>query len=141
MQFTLPLARGVEPLHKQIDAGLRGAVLCGKLAPGSRLPSTRDLSEQLGVSRPVVLEAYDQPQRNFIEMSLHVAVHTSKDALHDWLRPRMESELSSNPTKFDGEMAKAIPRLHRSRLELMRGKQYGFSKEGGQSCGTKQSAC
>ena len=60
MQFTLPLARGTEALHRQIYAGLRSAVLSGKLAPGSRLPATRDLAEHLGVSRSVVLEAYDQ---------------------------------------------------------------------------------
>lgn len=60
MQFTLPLSKGGEPLHKQIYAGLRGAVLSGKLAPEARLPSTRDLAEQLRVSRSVVLEAYEQ---------------------------------------------------------------------------------
>ena len=60
MQFTLPLSRGGIPLRKQIYAGLRSAVLSGKLAPGARLPSTRDFAEQLRVSRSVVLEAYDQ---------------------------------------------------------------------------------
>ena len=60
MQFTVPLSRGGNPLHKQIYAGLRSAVLSGKLAPAARLPSTRDLAEQLRVSRAVVLEAYDQ---------------------------------------------------------------------------------
>jgi GntR family transcriptional regulator/MocR family aminotransferase len=60
MQYTVPLSRGGNPLHKQIYAGLRSAVLSGKLAPAARLPSTRDLAEQLRVSRAVVLEAYDQ---------------------------------------------------------------------------------
>ena len=60
MQFTIPLSRGESPLHKQIYAGLRSAVLSGKFAPGARLPSTRDLAEQLRVCRSVVLEAYDQ---------------------------------------------------------------------------------
>jgi GntR family transcriptional regulator / MocR family aminotransferase len=60
MQFTIPLTRGKEPLHRQIYRSLRSAVLSGKLAGGMRLPSTRDLAEQLNVSRSVVLEAYDQ---------------------------------------------------------------------------------
>ena len=61
MQFTLPLfRRSGTPLHKQIYSGLRGAVLSGKLAPDTRLPSTRDLAEQLGVSRSIVIEAYEQ---------------------------------------------------------------------------------
>jgi len=60
MQFTLPLSRGGEPLRKQIYAGLRSGIFSGKLAPDTRLPSTRDLAEQLRVSRSIVLEAYDQ---------------------------------------------------------------------------------
>jgi GntR family transcriptional regulator/MocR family aminotransferase len=39
---------------------LRRAVLLGTLRPGERLPSTRDLAEQLRVSRTVVVLAYDQ---------------------------------------------------------------------------------
>jgi len=40
--------------------GLREAILSGVFEAGDRLPSTRDLAEQLGVSRTVVLWAYDQ---------------------------------------------------------------------------------
>lgn len=40
--------------------GLREAILSGAFEAGDRLPSTRDLAEQLGVSRTVVLWAYDQ---------------------------------------------------------------------------------
>jgi GntR family transcriptional regulator/MocR family aminotransferase len=60
VQFALPLSRGSSPLRKQIYAGLRTAILSGKLPSGARLPSTRDLAEQTAVSRSVILEAYDQ---------------------------------------------------------------------------------
>ena len=60
MQFAIPLSRGAGPLFRQIYAGLRQAILAGTLHPGDRLPSTRDLAEQLGVSRTIVLLAYDQ---------------------------------------------------------------------------------
>lgn len=40
-------------------AGLRQAILTGTLRAGDRLPSTRDLAEQLGVSRTVVVIAYE----------------------------------------------------------------------------------
>lgn len=49
-----------EPLHLQIYWHLREAVLAGTLSAGSRLPSTRVLAEDLGVSRTTVLAAYDQ---------------------------------------------------------------------------------
>jgi len=39
---------------------LREAILGSRFGAGERLPSTRDLAEQLGISRTVVLLAYDQ---------------------------------------------------------------------------------
>ncbi|HKD10449.1 MAG TPA: PLP-dependent aminotransferase family protein [Thermoanaerobaculia bacterium] len=60
MQFLIPLAARGEPLFRQIYAGLRRAVLAGKVRAGERLPSTRDLAEQLGVSRTVAVLAYEQ---------------------------------------------------------------------------------
>lgn len=60
MQLAIPLSKGGEPLFRQIYAGLREAVLSGSLRAGEKLPSTRDLAKQLGVSRTVVLLAYDQ---------------------------------------------------------------------------------
>jgi GntR family transcriptional regulator/MocR family aminotransferase len=47
-------------LRARVERGLREAVRSGRLAPGSRLPSTRALSAQLGVSRGVVVDAYSQ---------------------------------------------------------------------------------
>lgn len=60
MQLAIPLSRGREPLSRQVYLGLRQAILSGSLRPGDRLPSTRDLAEQLRISRTVVLLAYDQ---------------------------------------------------------------------------------
>jgi GntR family transcriptional regulator/MocR family aminotransferase len=48
------------PLHSQLERELRRAVRSGRLRPGSALPSTRSLAAQLGVSRGVVVEAYEQ---------------------------------------------------------------------------------
>ena len=48
------------PLAVQIADGLRGAATAGRLRGGDRLPSSRALATQLGVSRTVVTAAYDQ---------------------------------------------------------------------------------
>ncbi len=48
------------PLHLQIYRAIREAILAGKIAPGSRLPSSRAEARTLGVSRNVVLQAYGQ---------------------------------------------------------------------------------
>lgn len=59
MQLTIPLCRGSEPLFRQVYQGMRQAILGGALGAGDRLPSTRDLAEQLGISRTVVVLAYE----------------------------------------------------------------------------------
>ena len=47
-------------LPTRVAAGLREAVRTGRLRPGSRLPSSRSLAADLGVSRGVVVAAYVQ---------------------------------------------------------------------------------
>ena len=49
-----------EPLHRQLADGLRDAIRTGRLAPHTRLPSTRVLATDLGVSRRLVVDAYSQ---------------------------------------------------------------------------------
>ena len=48
------------PLFHQIYQRLRSAILSGTLRPGTKLPSTRELAAQLGVSRPTVVSAFEQ---------------------------------------------------------------------------------
>jgi GntR family transcriptional regulator / MocR family aminotransferase len=48
------------PLHRQIETSVREAIRAGRLPRGSSLPPTRVLSADLGVSRGVVVEAYQQ---------------------------------------------------------------------------------
>jgi GntR family transcriptional regulator/MocR family aminotransferase len=48
------------PLQEQIARYLREAVLCGRLRPGARLPSSRAFANDLGVSRQTVVLAYDR---------------------------------------------------------------------------------
>jgi GntR family transcriptional regulator / MocR family aminotransferase len=60
MQCVIPLSRKGEPLFLQVYRGLRQAILAGTFHADDRLPSTRDLAGELGISRTVVLLAYDQ---------------------------------------------------------------------------------
>ncbi|GLZ42526.1 GntR family transcriptional regulator [Actinokineospora sp. NBRC 105648] len=48
------------PMTVQIQTAIRDRVLDGTLHPGSRLPSSRHLALDLGVSRSVVVQAYEQ---------------------------------------------------------------------------------
>ncbi len=48
------------PLHQQLEHALRTAIQAGRFEAGSALPSTRSLADQLGISRGVVVEAFEQ---------------------------------------------------------------------------------
>jgi GntR family transcriptional regulator/MocR family aminotransferase len=49
-----------QPLHRQIYFAIREAILEGRLKPGARLPATRALAIDLGVSRNTVMTAFEQ---------------------------------------------------------------------------------
>src|SRR5215831_18257838 len=61
---TLPLnlrerARGM-PLYRWLYEELRSGILSGHLRPGARLPATRDMAAQYGLSRPTIVTAFEQ---------------------------------------------------------------------------------
>ncbi len=47
-----------EPLYRQIAERLRAEIEAGRLTPGSRLPSVRELAQDLGVNLVTVVSAY-----------------------------------------------------------------------------------
>ncbi|WP_027260118.1 PLP-dependent aminotransferase family protein [Leisingera aquimarina] len=57
--FTIERDSSV-PIYRQLDASLRRLILDGSLAPGQKLPSTRELAQELGISRITVKNVYEQ---------------------------------------------------------------------------------
>jgi GntR family transcriptional regulator/MocR family aminotransferase len=53
-------AQDALPLHRQLYEALRRAMLDGKLGAGERLPSSRDLAQDLNLSRNTVVAAINQ---------------------------------------------------------------------------------
>jgi GntR family transcriptional regulator / MocR family aminotransferase len=61
IELLLSVSRdGSQTLGAQIEDQLRCAIREGALRPGARVPSTRDLARQLGVSRRLAVDAYAQ---------------------------------------------------------------------------------
>lgn len=52
--------QGAGPLYLRLSEALRLAIKEGRLCPGDRLPGTRTLADELGISRTAVLMAYAQ---------------------------------------------------------------------------------
>jgi GntR family transcriptional regulator / MocR family aminotransferase len=59
-ELLLPRWDPTKPRLAQLETGLREAVRAGRLLPEARLPSSRALASELGVSRRLVVEAYEQ---------------------------------------------------------------------------------
>jgi len=63
-QISLPFIRidrrDARPVYEQLYEGVRQAILNGRLQPNDRLPATRLIAEELGVSRNIVVIAFEQ---------------------------------------------------------------------------------
>jgi GntR family transcriptional regulator/MocR family aminotransferase len=59
-ELLVTMARGAGPLQRQVEDQLRAAIRSGRLVDGERLPASRVLAADLGVSRGVISDAYMQ---------------------------------------------------------------------------------
>jgi GntR family transcriptional regulator / MocR family aminotransferase len=60
LDLFVDLRDGDGPLRTRLERSLRDAVRSGRLPPGAALPASRVLAGELGVSRGVVVDAYEQ---------------------------------------------------------------------------------
>ena len=68
--MRIPLDRqSTTPIYQQIEAFLRQSILAGSLAPDTRLPATRQLAQDLGISRITVENAYAELEAEGLVMS------------------------------------------------------------------------
>jgi GntR family transcriptional regulator / MocR family aminotransferase len=59
MQLALEIDLSASSLQTQVFSQIHGLIMSGRLQPGTRLPGSRALSEQLGVSRNTIILAYE----------------------------------------------------------------------------------
>jgi GntR family transcriptional regulator / MocR family aminotransferase len=116
-----PLSRGAPvlvslqgrgPLNQRLYRGLRQSILEGKLAPGTRLPSSRSLADDLGLSRNVVLMAFDKLlDEGYVEARTGSGTYVSQllpdAALAPW-RPRLESRTASQPIRLSAQARRVV---------------------------------
>ncbi len=114
----LPIDRDLRiPLQQQIYDGLRNAILTGLLRAGQRVPSTRALATDLGVSRLPVLTAYDQLlHEGYLEGRIGSGTFVSVSLPDDALRSvspgqtRQSAKYSSPRSARSGRPSDRLPR-------------------------------
>jgi len=84
------------PLYQQLYRGLRQGIVDGRIAPDTRLPSTRTLAEYLGVSRNTVSKAFDLLRtEGYLSRHVGSGTYVSGDLPEKYTRARVpEGELS-----------------------------------------------
>ena len=89
------------PLHEQVERSIREKIQAGRLAAGARLPSTRSLAKELGISRGVVTEAYSQlAAEGYLLTSQGAPVRVARTVRTSGARPPARSMLPSFPYHF-----------------------------------------
>jgi GntR family transcriptional regulator / MocR family aminotransferase len=77
------------PLYLQVYEGIRTAILAGELKRGYRLPSTRDIAREHGLSRNTVTTAFEQLlAEGYIEGRVGSGSYVSTDVPDDFLGSR-----------------------------------------------------
>jgi GntR family transcriptional regulator/MocR family aminotransferase len=95
------------PLHRQVYDRYRAAILDFSLRPGQRVPSTRTLASELGVSRTPVVDAYEQLlAEGYFESRVGDGTVVSR-SLTDQIR-RSESSTSRFASLRSGRRSRAL---------------------------------
>jgi GntR family transcriptional regulator / MocR family aminotransferase len=78
-ELVLPAREPETPVYRWIYAALRTEILEGRLRPGSRLPSSRDLASQYRLSRGTIVTAFEQlKSEGYIEGTIGCGSYVSK---------------------------------------------------------------
>ena len=97
------------PIYRQVYDGLRHAILDGRLRPGQRIPSTRSLAADLGVSRLPVLSAYEQLlHEGYLTGRTGSGTFVSKDLPDDLLRAPALTRLTPVGQRSNGVRKRAV---------------------------------
>ena len=99
--FSLPIsleAAAGRPLYRQVYDWLQRAIVEGRLQPGQRVPSTRRLAAELGVSRVPILTAFEQLHaEGYLESTVGAGTRVAASMPEQRLRPLPGRRTSGAP--------------------------------------------
>ena len=78
-ELALPPRNPNTPAYRWLYASLRAEILYGRLRPGARLPSTRDLASQYELARGTIVNAFEQlKSEGYIDGSVGSGTYVSR---------------------------------------------------------------
>ncbi len=111
--LTLPSRGGKTPAHHWLYRALRGEILEGRLRPRARLPATRELAEQYGLSRGTVVTAFEQLKaEGYVEGAIGSGTYVSKVLPEELLQvrgePRVRPSTPPRPQRRVSDYARRV---------------------------------
>ncbi|HEY2038444.1 MAG TPA: PLP-dependent aminotransferase family protein [Edaphobacter sp.] len=89
--FLVPREEG-ESAYRWLYGALRREILEGRLRPGTRLPATRDLAQEYGLSRGTIVAAFEElKSEGYVEGSVGSGTFVSKVLPEELLEVRREA--------------------------------------------------
>jgi GntR family transcriptional regulator len=94
------------PIYAQLDRSIRAAIATGTLAPGSQLPTVRQLAVDLAVNANTVARVYAQLERDgILETQRGVGTFVRASPSPQATRAHRERELRALIQRFVGDAA------------------------------------
>ncbi|HWC17499.1 MAG TPA: PLP-dependent aminotransferase family protein, partial [Terriglobales bacterium] len=111
--LALPERDAKIPAYLWLYNSVRAEILEGRLRPGARLPATRDLAQQYGLSRGTIVNAFEQlKSEGYVDGTIGSGTFVSKVLPDDLLKVRRETT-ARRPAKQRARRRKVSDYAHR----------------------------
>jgi len=112
-ELMLPPRTSDAPAYRWLYASLRAQILEGRLRPGARLPATRELAGQYGLSRGTIVNAFEQLRaEGYLQGRVGSGTHVSRvlpdDLLHVRSRPGARQTAQPSPRRHVSDYARRV---------------------------------
>lgn len=100
LALALPPRERGAPAARWLTGALRAEILEGRLRPGARLPATRDLARQYGLSRGTIVSAFAQlASEGYVEGSVGSGTYVSQTLPEDLLHAGQTAGTPRTPSR------------------------------------------
>jgi GntR family transcriptional regulator/MocR family aminotransferase len=98
LPLVLPPREADVPASRWLGSVLRAEILGGRVRPGARLPATRDLAKQYGLSRGTIVSAFEQLKaEGYLEGSVGSGTYVKEVVPDHLLRAARTGDARSSP--------------------------------------------